>query len=95
MHTQYKYLIFIQSACVACELCLLSAPCSVLHLLHHPRRAAGEPTGAGGVRAQRAGGDDSIGGQLLRAGDERPTGAAGEEFGGNRVYFSCKKQIEL
>lgn len=43
-------------------------PLSVLHLLHQPWRAAGEPTGAGGVCAQRAGGHDPIGGQLLRGG---------------------------
>ena len=51
--------------------------CSVLYLLHQPRRAAGEQTGAGGVRAQRAGGDGSVCGQLLCAGLKEQAGAAG------------------
>lgn len=54
-----------------------SVPCSVLHLLHQPGRAAGEQTGAGGVRAHRVAGDGSIGGQLLRAGLKGQAGAAG------------------
>lgn len=54
-----------------------SVPCSVLHLLHQPWRAAGEQTGAGGVCAQRVGGDGPVGGQLLRAGVKVQAGAAG------------------
>lgn len=54
-----------------------SVPHSVLHLLHQPRRAAGEQTGAGVVCAQRVGGDSSISGQLLRPGVRGQTGAAG------------------
>lgn len=51
--------------------------CSVLHLLHQPWGAAGEPSGAGGLRAQRAGGDGPITGQLPCAGVKRQAGAAG------------------
>lgn len=51
--------------------------CSVLHLLHQPGSTAGEQTGAGGVCAQRVGGDGSICGQLLCAGVKEQAGAAG------------------
>lgn len=62
---------------VVCVSTVWSVPCSVLHLLHQPRRAAGEQTGAGGVCVQRVGGDGPIGGQLLRAGVKGQAGAAG------------------
>ena len=51
-------------------------PRSVLHLLHQSWRAAGEQTGAGGVRAQRVGGHDPVCGQLLRGGLRGEAGAA-------------------
>lgn len=51
--------------------------CSVLHLLHHPRRAAGEPAGDAGLCAQHIGLDGSICGQFLRAGVKGQEGSAG------------------
>lgn len=63
---------------MSCDRCSINVSCSVLHLLHHPWRAAGEPTGVGQVCTQRAGGHGAIGGQLLRAGPEGQAEAAGE-----------------
>lgn len=71
-----------------------SVLCSVLHLLHQPGRAAGEQTGAGGVRAQRVGSDGSIGGQLLRAGVEGQAGPAGRlPSAGRHGTTHCRRNI--
>lgn len=55
------------------------SPCSLLHLLHQPRRPAGEPTGAGGLRAHHAGAGGPLRGHLRLAGPGAPTVAAGRK----------------
>lgn len=72
---------------------LWSVVCSVLHLLHRPRGAAGEPSGAGGLPAQHYGADDSIGGQLLRAGVKGQAGAAGRSPPGGQSEMT-PSQVE-
>lgn len=71
-HNQYK-LCSITKYFKRLRLCSYS----VLHLLHQPWRAAGEQTGAGGLRAHCAGGHDPISDQLLCAGVKGQAGAAG------------------
>lgn len=55
------------------------SPRSLLHLLHQPRRPAGEPAGAGGLRAHHAGAGGPLRGHLRRAGPGGPTVAAGRK----------------
>lgn len=69
--------------------------CSVLHLLHHPRCAAGESAGAGGVCAQHLGADDSIGGQLLCAWAKGQGGASGRSPSAGQPEMTPQREREL
>lgn len=62
-----------------CEQCPLCLPLSLLHLLHQPRRPAGEPTGAGGLRSHHAGAGGPLRGHLRRAGPGEAIVAAGRK----------------